>query len=100
MIKKYRKSRIVFSEWNSASMGHYNTGSIICESCNFSRSLMRNEHYTNYKLNNKIEREHDCPKCSDREWYWLPPSTRTPRNKSSKSIWNKFWKQLKGRKFN
>jgi len=99
--QKRRTSRIEFEEWNSASFGYYNTGSIICGSCNFSRTLSKNEESgSNYQFNNKVDREHSCPSCKNKEWYWLPPKARKPKNNASKSMWDTFWDQLKNRKFN
>ena len=98
--QKRRKYRIEFEEWNSASMGHYNTGGSICGNCNFSRTLKQKESIINYQINNKIDRDYACPCCSEKDWYWLPPKARKPKRDASKSIWNIFWKQLKNRKFN
>lgn len=101
MIKrKPRISRVSFCEWNSASNGGYNTGGIICRSCNFSRSLLRKETYSGHQLNNKIEREHNCPKCNSNDWYWVPPIARVPRKNASKLIWKNFWYLLTNREFN
>lgn len=100
MKSKNRLTKVVFCEWNSVSNGHYNTGGIICKICNFNRVLLRKETYNNYQINNKIERENNCPKCNSNDWYWLPPIARVPRKNASKSIWRKFWLDLINRKFN
>lgn len=99
--KKRRKVRIPFDEWRSMTLGHYNTGSIICENCNFHRTLNRGERTNNYQLTNKIDREHPCPNCnSNQHWYWLPPSARVPKKSANKRTWNVFWNKLKNRDFN
>ena len=101
MIKnKKRKSRIAFCEWNSATIGLYNIGGYICENCNFHRTILRNEGSYSYEMNNKIERDFNCPQCKENNWYWLPPIARVPRKSASKRIWKKFWNNLKSRKFN
>ena len=99
---KNRKSRHIFCEWNSLSFGGYNTGGIICENCNFHRSLKRRESdCNNTKLNNKVDRDSDCPTCKSNEyWYYLPPIARVPRKAANKRTWNLFWKKLKNRDFN
>lgn len=89
-----------FCEWASESFGHYNNGGIICNTCNFSRSLNLREKYNHYEMNNKIDREGNCPNCKSNNWYWLPPIARVPRSNSSKEIWETFWKDLKNRRFN
>jgi hypothetical protein len=99
---KRRISRIAFCEWNSESWWKYNVGSIICENCNFHRSLRCSEnHGSNYQLNNKVEREETCPNCKTNEhWYYMPSIARIPRKAASRRIWKKFWNDLKGRRFN
>jgi hypothetical protein len=100
MKTKNRISRIDFCEWDSESFGTRNIGGLICESCNFHRTLRRREEMGDYHHNNKLDRDHKCPNCKKSNWYWLPPIARVPRKKSSKSVWNKFWKLLKSREFN
>lgn len=78
---KYRISRISFCEWNSESNGNYNTGGFICGSCNYHRTRLRGENYSNYQNNNKIDRNHNCPQCKDKNWYYLPPIARIPKKK-------------------
>lgn len=96
-----RKTRIMFCEWSSTSFGYYNNGGIICGSCNFSRSLnLREEKYSNYQADNKIVRNGNCPECNSKNWYWLPPIARVPKKGTSKNVWNKFWEDLKNRRFN
>ncbi len=99
--QKRRQTRIDYCEWNSESMGHYNTGGIICECCNFSRPLMRGESHGHYGTNNKIERLERCPKCQDNQnWYFLPPIARVPKKTANKQVWKRFWNDLKNREFN
>lgn len=98
--EKNRKSRHVYCEWNSLSNGGYNTGSVICEKDNFSRTLRKDEHY-GYEDNNKIDYKNYCPCCGSNEhWYYLPPIARKPKNNSSTKIWKEFWIDLKNRRFN
>lgn len=99
---KRRHERIAFCEWSSATMGHYNTGSIICENCDFHRTLLRKEgHGSNYQMNNKIDREETCPSCkSNQHWYYMPPIARIPRKSANRRTWKKFWNDLKDRRFN
>ena len=97
---KNRSSRIAFCEWSIESFGHFNTGGIICEDCNFSRSLMRGESTGTYEANNQISKEDNCPKCNGNNWYWLPPIARVPRLNANKSKWKAFWTKLKNRDFN
>lgn len=96
---KYRKSRISYCEWYSASCWLYNRGGIICSNCNFSRTLSTKEqsHYC-IDENNKSSHNSNCPNCHHNDWYWLPPIARVPRKGSKK--WRQFWIDLKKRRFN
>lgn len=97
---KRRTSRIPFCEWRTESMGHYNTGGIICANCNFHRTLLRGESLGDYQTDNKIDFGHNCPKCHAQNWYYLPPIARVPRKNASRKIWLSFWTKLKDREFN
>lgn len=97
---KRRKSRISYCEWNSQSFGNYNKGGIICGSCNFSRTIMRNETFFTKGENKITEDNYSCPSCSEKNWWWLPPIARVPRKSANKRVWKKFWQQLKNKEFN
>ncbi len=102
MKNKRRVSRISFYEWKFASFGRYNKGSIICNTCNFTRTININENncYSDYQLDNKITRKSNCPKCKSNNWYWLYPTVKVPKLKSNNKVWKIFWNKLKSRKFN
>lgn len=98
---KHRTSRIAFCEWNHASMGHYNTGGIICKACKFSRVLNRGEDKGFVEKDNKIQTLRKCPNCgSTKDWYFFPPIARLPRKNARNKVWSIFWKNLINRNFN
>lgn len=104
---KYRESRHSFCEWSSVSFGHYNQGGLICENCNFHRTVNikspgdRDNSRKEILKDNKVERDFNCPQCGSKEnWYYLPPIARVPRKTASNKVWNTFWKDLKNRRFN
>lgn len=95
--------RVSFCEWNSASFGYYNTGSLLCLICKHMRSIPvkgSNILYRNYKKDNSVERDHKCPNCGKNNWVWVPPISRVPRKNASFTKWRRFLKQLKERDFN
>lgn len=97
---KRRVSRIDFEEWYSASWWKYNKGSYLCGNCHFHRSIGTSEtrSLVNYNRNNSIEREHACPNCGIKNWFWVPPKARVPKKGSRK--WKQFLIDLNNRKFN